>query len=110
MATITETDLKPQFKEVGVLYEAVVAANLPMARLNRDTADTLMRELSRTPWKGLNERVYHLWNAGGDEWHQLIKDVKSYSNELNQRRRTLVKEAKKSSLLAAQKNKDISIK
>ena len=90
---------KAQFKNVGALYQAVIDAGMSVGKLNRETADTLMRELVRgtkRAWGEQNPSVVKLWNSGGDDWHQLIKDVKAYASVVNQHRRDVKK---------AQKNK-----
>jgi len=86
---------KPVFKEIGALYEAAVRAGVSPGQLNRERADHLMRDLCKTQWKDQHPAIHRLWNAGGDTWHQLIKDVKSYTGQVNQHRRA-VKKLKKS--------------
>ena len=88
---------KAQFKNVGALYQAVVDSGMSVGKLNRETADTLMRELVRGAKKAWGEdhpKIVKLWLSGGDDWHQLIKDGKSYSSVLNQHRRAVKKEQK----------------
>lgn len=82
---------KPQFKEIGALYEAAVRADVAPGQLNRERADHLMRDLARTTWKDQHPAIYRQWSAGGDTWNQLIKDVKSYSGQVNQHRRAVKK-------------------
>lgn len=82
---------KPQFKEIGTLYEAAVRAGVAPGQLNRERADHLMRDLARTQWKEQHLKIYQLWSRGGDTWNQLIKDVKSYSGLVNQHRRAAKK-------------------
>jgi hypothetical protein len=86
------TDLpKPLFPQIGRLYDAVVAANINPGSLNRDQADTVVRILARTNWKNDNMDIYNMWNAGGDHWGQLIKDVKDYSKKVSAHQRKSTK-------------------
>jgi hypothetical protein len=88
MSDDNKNDLpKPQFSEVGRMYQAVVAAGISAGSLNRDRADTVVRDLAKTTWLKDNMDIYRMWNAGGDVWGQLIKDVKSYSRDVAQHKR-----------------------
>lgn len=81
------TNPKPTFSEVGRFYDAVVAAGIAVGTLNRDRADSLVRILARTNWKDANLDIYRIWNTGGDPWGQLIKDVRSYAQEVSRHKR-----------------------
>ena len=83
------------FPQIGRLYEAVVAANISPGSLNRDQADTVVRILARTTWKNDNMDIYTMWNAGGDHWGQLIKDVKDYSRQVAAHQRKTAKTSPK---------------
>jgi hypothetical protein len=76
------------------MYQAVVAAGIPVGSLNRDRADTVVRDLAKTNWKKDNMDIYAIWNAGGDSWGQLIKDVKEYSKEVSRHKRSSSKSKK----------------
>jgi len=83
-----ENDLpKARFSEVGRMYRAVVASGISPGSLNMDRADTVVRNLAKTTWLKDNQDIFRIWNAGGDVWNQLVKDVKSYSRDVVQHRR-----------------------
>lgn len=79
---------KPAFPYVGRMYQAVVASGISVGSLNRDRADTVVRNLSKTNWKNDNLDIYSIWNAGGDAWGQLIKDVKEYARDVSKHKRS----------------------
>lgn len=81
--TMEKTLPKAPFPEIGRFYEALVTAGVQVGSLNKDRADSLIRILSRTTWKDANQDIYSIWNANGENWNQLIKDVKSYSKAVS---------------------------
>ena len=86
--TAPATFPKPLFSYIGRMYHAVVAAGIPVGSLNRDRADTVVRDLSKTNWKKDNLDIHAMWNTGGDTWGQLIKDVKSYAKDVSKHQRS----------------------
>ena len=79
---------KPQFSYVGRMYQAVIATGVSVGSLNQDRADTVVRTLSKTNWKNENLDLYSMWNTGGDNWRQLIKDVKEYSRTVSKNKKS----------------------
>ena len=89
----TDMDLpKPQFGYVGRLYAAVVAEGLSPTSLNRENTDTVLRKLCKTSWLAENRDIHKLWMLGGDDYGDMIKEVKKYGAVVNQHKRDLKKQ------------------
>ena len=88
------TLVKPVFASIGRFYQAVVAAGIPTGALNRENADTVVRNLLHTSWSDNNADIIRTWNLGGDGWGDLIKDVRAYGQRVNTFRRTAAADAK----------------
>ena len=84
---------KAQFKYIANTYAGAVAMGMDPGNLNRDRADTLLRELGKTEWLLENKTAYRLWTLGGDPWFQFIKDLGAYTKEVRNYERQIKKEA-----------------
>jgi len=83
---------KAQFKYISNTYAGAVALGMDPGNLNRDRADTLLRELSKTEWLLDNKTAHQLWILGGDPWFQFIKDLGAYTKQVRTYERQLKKE------------------
>jgi len=77
------TLVRPPFPQTGRFYMASVAAGFNPATLTRDTADSVVRHMTKAPNASINTDIHYLWKINGDGWSELIKDVKNYTTKVN---------------------------
>jgi hypothetical protein len=86
---------KASFNNIDRLYDAIENWGMTTSEINGESLDTMIRILARTNWKAQNNDIWDVWNAGGDKWSQMIKDVRKFSNDVTDYRKKLAKEEKK---------------
>jgi hypothetical protein len=73
---------KALFANIARTYHGAISIGINPGALNRDRADTLIRDLAKTAWLKENQDVYRMWSLGGDPWFDFIKSVGAYTKEV----------------------------